>query len=268
MVYQDLALVEPQDISHQPQHRPGDPAQGPARLAGLRRPQGDAQALGGRARPARRAHRADDPPGRDALRRPAPGGGPGPQRDPGLRRVPRRAAARRAHRRARLRADQAGRGADPADGRRRASRSCSSPTTCPLCEEVADRVVVLNRGQKVADVPVAEHRDRPHRRLDHRRPGLEVRRGPHEPAPVIRRALPAARGDRLVRAADVRSVAGGEVRRVHAVARRGAAPGRADRGPDGSRSARSGAGACVHPRRRGPGQALPGVDARRRVPGR
>jgi ABC-type sugar transport system ATPase subunit len=26
----------------------------------------------------------------------------------------------------------------------------------PLCEEVADRVVVLNRGQKVADVPMAE----------------------------------------------------------------------------------------------------------------
>ena len=101
----------------QPQHGPGAAAPRPARLARLRRPQGDAAQLRGRAGPARRPHRADDPAGRDALRRPAPGRGPGPQRDPGQRRVAGHPAARRADRGAGLRADQERRGADPPDGR-------------------------------------------------------------------------------------------------------------------------------------------------------
>ena len=117
MVYQDLALVEPQDISTNLNMGQEQLRRGPLGWLGLRRPQGDAAQLGGRAGPARRPHRADDPAGRDAVRRPAPGRGPGPQRDPGQRRVPGHPAARRADRRARLRADQERRGADPPDGR-------------------------------------------------------------------------------------------------------------------------------------------------------
>ena len=41
--------------------------------------------------------------------------------------------------------------------------------------EVASRIVVLNRGRKVADVATARDRQRPARRLDHRGPPLDVR---------------------------------------------------------------------------------------------
>ena len=129
MVYQDLALVEPQDISTNLNMGQEQLRGGLLGLAGLRRPQGDAPQLRGRARPARRPHRPDDAAGRDAVRRSAPGRGPGPQRDPRQRRVAGHPAARRADRRARLRADQERRGADPADGRPGHRDRASSPTT-------------------------------------------------------------------------------------------------------------------------------------------
>ncbi len=175
MVYQDLALVEPQDISTNLNMGTGAAAPRAARLAGLRRPQGDAQQLRGRAGPARRTHRADDPAGRDALRRPAPGRGPGPQRDPGQRRVAGHPAARRADRGARLRADQERRGADPPDGRRGHRDRARHP-----------RPPALLRGRRPDRDPQPRqegrrrarrgHRPRPRGRLDHRLQGVDVRR--------------------------------------------------------------------------------------------
>ena len=107
MVYQDLALVEPQDISTNLNMGQEQLRKGPLGWLGFVDRKAMRKQLGGRARPARRPHRADDPAGGDALRRPAPGRRARPQRDPGHRRVQRRPAPRRADRRARLRADQA-----------------------------------------------------------------------------------------------------------------------------------------------------------------
>ena len=155
MVYQDLALVEPQDISTNLNIGPRDPARRSAGLARLRRPQGDAQAVGGRARPARRAHRPDDPRGRDALRRPAPGRGPA------------RSAIRvtgESHGVLLLDEPTAALGYEQTKQvealiRRMADQGIAIVLVThnlPLCYEVADRVVILNRGRKVADVPMAE----------------------------------------------------------------------------------------------------------------
>ena len=87
MVYQDLALVEPQDISTNLNMGQEKLRSGPLGWLGFVDRKAMRKQLGGRARPARRPHRADDPAGRDALRRPAPGRRPGPQRDPRQRRV-------------------------------------------------------------------------------------------------------------------------------------------------------------------------------------
>ena len=102
----------------QPQHRPGDPAQGSARLARLRRPQGAAQAA---PRPSSTGSASAPPP----MTRPVEMLSGGQRQVVALARSAirvngepqRRPAARRADRRAGLRADQERRGADPADGR-------------------------------------------------------------------------------------------------------------------------------------------------------
>ena len=175
MVYQDLVPGRAAGHLHQPQHRPGAAPQGPARLARLRRPQGDAQELGGRARPARRPHRADDPAGGDALRRPAPGRRARPQRDPRHRRDRRRPAPRRADRRARLRADQERRGADPADGR---------PGHRDRARHPRPPALLRGRGPDGHPQPGPQGRrrarrglrPRPRRRLDHRLQRVDVRR--------------------------------------------------------------------------------------------
>ena len=84
---------------------------------GLRRHQGAAPAVRGRARPARRPHGGHDPARRDALRRSASGRRARSQRHARVRRAQRHPAARRADGRARLRADAGGRGTHPTDGR-------------------------------------------------------------------------------------------------------------------------------------------------------
>ena len=69
----------------------------------------------------------------------------------------------------------------------------------PLCQAVADRVVILNRGRKVADVPAGRDRDRPRRRLDHRRTSRRSSR--HEHSPGCRLAVPPVGGHRLAQEA-------------------------------------------------------------------
>ena len=121
----------------------------------------------------------------------------------------------------------------------------------PLCYEVADRIVILNRGKKVADLPVAgADRDHVVGWITGSRASMFESDGLHERAPVVRRALPAARRHRVLRAADERPGAGGAVPRVHAVARRGPAARRGRRGHHGRGSARAGAGAGLPARRR------------------
>ena len=174
MVYQDLALVEPQDISTNLNMGHEQLRRGPLGWLGFVDRKAMRQQLRGRAGPARRTHRADDPAGRDALRRPAPGRGPGPQRDPGQRRVAGHPAARRADRRARLRADQERRGADPPDGRRGHRDRARHP-----------RPPALLRGRRPDRHPQPRqegrrrarrgHRPRPRGRLDHRLQGVDVR---------------------------------------------------------------------------------------------
>ena len=117
MVYQDLALVEPQDISINLNIGREILRKGPLGWLGFvdhkamrKRSESELDRLGVRTAPMTR-------PVEMLSGRPAPGRRAGPERDPRLRRRARRPAPRRAHRRPRLRADQAGRGAHPADGR-------------------------------------------------------------------------------------------------------------------------------------------------------
>ena len=169
MVYQDLALVEPQDISTNLNMGQEQLRRGPLGWLGFVDRKAMRKQLRGRARPARRPYRPDDPAGRDALRRPAPGRGPRPQRDPRQRRVAGHPAARRADRRARLRADQERRGADPPDGRPGHRDRARHP-----------RPPALLRGGRPDRHPQPRqegrrrarrrHRPRPRRRLDHRLP--------------------------------------------------------------------------------------------------
>ena len=88
----------------------------------------------------------------------------------------RRPAARRADRGARLRADQAGRGADPPDGRPGHRDRAGHPQPAAVRRGRRPGRRPQPRPARSPTSPIGRHRDRPHRRLDHRRPRVAVRR--------------------------------------------------------------------------------------------
>ena len=129
----------------------------------------------------------------------------------------------------------------------------------PLCYEVADRIVILNRGRKVADVPAAGDRPRPRRRLDHRLPAVHVRRpggglSHGRSTPSVADAVPPARGHQLAPGGDGRPGARPAGPRVHGAAARARSRSGTDPRPHRRRAARPGAGARVRPTSAGTGR--------------
>ena len=207
MVYQDLALVEPQDIATNLNIGREILRKGPLGWLGFvdhkamrRRSEAELDRLGVRTAP---------------MTRPVEMLSGGQRQVVALARSAirvtgesqRRAAARRADRGARLRADPAGRGADPPDGRPGHRDRRRSPTTCRCATRWptgswsstgAARSPTSRRGHRTDHIVgwITGSRG-----VDVQRRSPRLRwRLPDGPPPLVRRALPPAGGHRVVRA--------------------------------------------------------------------